>query len=355
MESISSCGVTANTSPNEVGYTEALRRTEEQVARFVGKPAAIIMSQGFATNSTTLPALVGRGCLILSDELNHSSLVCGARLSGAEIRSVRHNDTVHLEKVLRDAIVQGQPRTRKPWRKILLVVEGLYSMEGTMPQLVRLIELKRKYKFYIYLDEAHSIGALGPRGRGTCDHLGVDPSDIDIMMGTFTKSFGAAGGYIAGSQELIDRLRITNHSSVYGEVMSVPVLQQVASSMAVISGELPDSPVAAAALEDGRRRLIQLAFNSQYFFSELQARGFTLIGDAGSPVVPMMIYHTSKILAFSRECLREGLAVVVVGHPATPLMRDRARFCLSAAHTKADLDFAIEKIDEIGTRLLLKS
>ncbi len=154
------------------------------------------ISMGFATNSTALPALVGKGCLILSDELNHASLVFGARLSGASIRVFKHNDAVSLEAALRDAIAQGQPRTHRPWRKVLVVVEGLYSMEGSIYDLPAVMRLKEQYKFYLYVDEAHSIGALGKRGRGVCEYHGIDPRKVDILMGTFTKSFGAAGGCV---------------------------------------------------------------------------------------------------------------------------------------------------------------
>lgn len=106
---------------------------------------------------------------------------------------------VQLEKVLREAVIQGQPRTHRPWRKILIIVEGVYSMEGSIVNLPEVVALKKKYKAYLYLDEAHSIGAMGPNGRGVTDYYGIDPADIDIMMGTFTKSFGSSGGYIAAS------------------------------------------------------------------------------------------------------------------------------------------------------------
>ncbi|KAI9298822.1 PLP-dependent transferase [Neoconidiobolus thromboides FSU 785] len=347
IECVKQNGITSNTTRNEVGLCQFLLETEKMLASFVGKEDAIIQSQGFSTNSTTIPILVGKGSLIISDELNHCSIVTGARLSGANIRTFKHNDVVDLEATLRFSISQGQPRTHRPWKKILLIIEGIYSMEGSIPILQEIIQLKQKYKFYIYLDEAHSIGALGPRGRGTCDYLGVDPAHIDVMMGTFTKSFGAAGGYIAGSKELIDKVRITNHNSIYAEPMQIPVLQQVNSSMRVIMG-LQGGDL-------GQRKLEQLAFNSRYFFSELKAMGFTVTGNGDSPVIPLMLFHPSKIAAFSRECLNRGLAVVVVTYPATPLITGRVRFCLSASHTKEDLDKALAIVSDVGDRLLLKN
>jgi serine palmitoyltransferase len=121
-------------------------KAEQLVAQFLNQEDALLVSMGFATNSTTLPALVSKGCLIISDELNHASLVCGARISGASIKVFKHNDPKDLEKVLRESIIQGQPRTHRPWKKILVVVEGLYSMEGTICNLPPILELKKKYK-----------------------------------------------------------------------------------------------------------------------------------------------------------------------------------------------------------------
>lgn len=155
---------------------------------------------GFATNSLNLPAILSPGCLVVSDEKNHASIILGLRLSGATIRVFKHNDMVDLEKVLKNAIFNGQPKTKAPWKKILIIVEGVFSMEGSIVKLPEVIALKKKYKAYMYLDEAHSVGAMGPNGGGVVDYFGVNPNDIDILMGTFTKSFGSSGGYIAGSK-----------------------------------------------------------------------------------------------------------------------------------------------------------
>ena len=237
-EAIKKYGVSTGSSRSEVGTNNLHLKTEKLVAEFLGQEDAIIVSMGFATNSTCLPAFVGKGCLIISDELNHSSLVFGSRLSGAAIKIFKHNNWQDLELVLREAIAQGQNRTHRPWKKILVVVEGLYSMEGNIVCLPEILELKKKYRFYLYLDEAHSIGALGPNGRGVCDYYGVDPNDVDLLMGTFTKSFGAAGGYIAGKKTIIDSLRLHSHSSVYAESISIPVIEQIYTSMKIIMGAI---------------------------------------------------------------------------------------------------------------------
>lgn len=139
-----------------------------------------------------------------------------------------------LRLLLEEVISQGQPRTHRPWKKILVIVKGLYSMEGTIVNLPGIIQLKSEYKFHLYVDEAHSIGALGDCGGGVCDFFGIDPAKIDILMGTFTKSFGSAGGYIAADKSIIDHLKLNNHAYVYAESVSVPVAQQVITSMSII-------------------------------------------------------------------------------------------------------------------------
>ncbi|RYP15076.1 hypothetical protein DL766_009501 [Monosporascus sp. MC13-8B] len=330
----------------DAGTSDLVNDVERDIAAFVGKPAAMVFSMGFVTNSSTFPALVSKGCLIISDELNHASIRIGARLSGAVIRSFRHNDMVDLEKKLREAIAQGQPRTHRPWKKILVAVEGLYSMEGTMVDLPGVLALKDIYKFHLYVDEAHSIGALGPRGRGVCDYFGIDPSRVDILMGTLTKSFGANGGYVAGEKHIIDKLRSTNAAVMLGESPTPAVLTQIQSSLRLINGELIPG--------QGEERLQRIAFNSRYLRLGLKRLGYIVYGHDDSPIIPIMLYNPAKIPAFSHEMLKRKISVVVVGYPATPLITSRARFCVSAAHNKEDMDRLLAACDEVGDILQLK-
>ncbi|XP_052768715.1 serine palmitoyltransferase 2-like isoform X1 [Mya arenaria] len=339
-------GITAGGSRQELGYLDIHRELDTLVAQYLGTEAAITVPMGFATNSMNMPCLVSKGCLLFSDELNHASLVLGSRLTGATIKTYKHNDMEDLEKKLKHAVVQGQPRTHRPWKKILIVVEGVYSMEGSVVCLPEVLRLKKKYKAYIYLDEAHSVGAMGPQGRGVVDYFGIDPKDIDIMMGTFTKSFGSAGGYIAGSKKLINHLRCNSHASMYSPTMPPPVAQQVITSMRIIMG-LDGSG-------EGERRIQQLKDNCRYFRRRLHEMGFIIYGNKDSPVVPLLLFMPAKIACFSRECLKRGLGIVVVGFPATPIIESRARFCLSAAHTQEMVDKALDIIDEVGTLLKLK-
>lgn len=287
IKTLKTCSVGIGSTRAEAGTLDMHLELEKLVARFVGKEEAMIFNMGFATNALMISAFVGKGCLIISDELNHASLVYGSRLSQATIQRFQHNDPENLEKVLRDAISQGQPRTHRPWKKIVVIVEGLYSMEGSIVRLPEILALKPKYKFYLFVDEAHSIGALGPNGKGVCDFFGVSPSDVDVLMGTFTKSFGAAGGYIAGSSELISHFKSHGFGHVYTEPMPPPVVQQVITSMKIILGE--------DGSDEGQRRLKAIFDNSVYFMRELRKMGFVIYGDEGSPIIPLLLFQPGKI------------------------------------------------------------
>jgi len=358
-ESIRRYGVAGAAARHDAGTLDLHQQAERLTARFMGTESSMIVSMGFATNSTTIPAFVEKGCLVISDEFNHASIRFGVRLSGASVRPFKHNDVNALEELLRDCISQGQPRTHRPWKKIVVVVEGLFSMEGTLVNLPAILELKRRYKFYLYVDEAHSVGAMGPNGRGVCDYFGIDPREIDILMGTFTKSFGAAGGYIAGSKEIIDRLRIRSHAMCYAEAMSPPVLTQIIASMSAIMGIAPplaapfdlDDDVSSDSVSvwsrhlsfgpapskelpswlslpsnmangtEGRERLRRLAFNSRYLSSGLRKLGFIVYGHRDSPIIPLLLYNPGKMGMFSRMMLnrlgpdKTPIAVVIVAYP----------------------------------------
>lgn len=345
-ESIKSYGLAACSSRREIGTNPLHMELEQLTARFLGVEDSIVFGMGFATNSLNIPTLISPGCLVVSDEKNHASIILGLRLSGAITKVFNHNSMKDLERVLQDSIAAGQPKTGKPWKKILIFVEGVFSMEGSIVKLPEIVALKKKYKAYIYLDEAHSIGATGPSGRGVLDFYGVDPNDIDILMGTFTKSFGSAGGYIAGSKKLINFLRVHSHAHCYASAMSPPVTQQILTSMKIIMG--------LDVSNEGSKRIDQLARNTRYFRKRLAQIGVITYGHEDSPVVPMLVYLFSKIGAVVRTLTSRNIAVVGVGFPATPIMEGRIRFCLSAAHTKEQLDYALSVIDEISDTLGLK-
>lgn len=323
----------------DIGTNRINALLEKEMAEFLHKEDCMVFPMGFGTNSCNIPILMDESCLILSDELNHTSLVYGSRMAEATVRKFSHNNMKDLEIQLRNNIAQGQPTTYKAWRKIFVVVEGLYSMEGTILKLKEIVELKKKYKFYLFVDEAHSIGALGKTGRGICEYTGVSFDDVDILMGTFTKSFGSSGGYIASSKDLINNLRYYSDFSLYGEQIAPGVAQQTLSCLRMINSAA------------GRELAGNLNRNTLYFREKLTDLGYILFGDKNSPVVPLMIFNPGKIAEFSRMCLERKLAVVVVGYPATPVISSRVRFCLSASFTLEDLDFMIEIIDYVGKSL----
>merc|ERR1711871_1125761 len=267
-------------------------------------------------------------------------------MGGAKISVFLHNDVKHLESTLRRAIVDGQPGTGRAWRKVLVMVEGIYSMEGEICNLKGVAKVTKKYGAYLYVDEAHSIGALGDTGRGVCEYCGVVPADVDIMMGTFTKSFGAMGGYIAGSPEFVEHLRAESNGSLYSNAMSPTVCQQIITALNVISG--------ADGTDLGQRKLRAIRDNSNYFRQGLLDLGLEVFGDWNSPIMPIMLYNPAKIAAFSRECFKRGLAVVVVGFPATSGVLSRVRFCISAGHSREDLLDAVKKINEVSQLLCIK-
>lgn len=346
IETLKNYGVAGCSSRLELGNMSIHADLEKLTAKFLGTEDAIVFGMGFATNSLNLPSLLCKESLVLSDEKNHASLILGLRLSGASIQVFKHNNTNHLEKCLKKAIISGQPKSGKPWKKILIVVEGIYSMEGSIVHLPDIIRLKKKYKAYLYLDEAHSTGAMGKKGRGVCDYYGIDPKEVDILMGTFTKSFGSAGGYIAGTKRLINYVRSFGHAHTYAIAMSPPIAQQIFTSMSIIMGE--------DGTDAGEKRIRQLARNTKYFRRRLHQMGVIIYGNEDSPVVPMLVYLFSKIGAVVRTLTTRNIATVGVGFPATPLMEGRIRFCLSAAHTKEQLDYVLENIEYIADLLGLR-
>lgn len=330
--------VSMTASRSDLGGNILHEELETTVANYLGKEAAVVFSMGYGVNATTIPALMGPETLIISDSLNHTSIVNGSRASRGMIRVFQHNTPAHLEQVLREAITHGQPRHHRPWKKILVMVEGIYSMEGVVCRLKEVVRICKKYKAYIYVDEAHSVGALGNTGRGVCEYSGVDPKDIDILMGTFTKSFSGMGGYIAASRQIINHLKANCSGLLYHTSMSPIVTQQIIRALNVIMGK--DGTTV------GVEKIANLAANSNYVRKSLLDMGMHVYGDYDSPIIPFLIYCPSKVGAFSRECLKRGVAVVVVGFPATDVMLSRARICVSANLSREDLDQALSIIKE---------
>ncbi|KAI6189985.1 Aminotransferase domain containing protein [Aphelenchoides bicaudatus] len=335
----------------ESEYFQPQRELEKKVSRFLGTEEALCFPNGFGINTVVLPNLADKNTLVMSDQLNHSSLLVGMRASGAKIVIFNHNGTFNLinlthaifvemndlEAKLRQALCADFSSKTPTIKKILIVVEGIYSMEGTILNLPRLLEVKQKYNAYLFIDEAHSIGALGGTGRGITDYWGCDPQQIDVLMGTFTKSFGAAGGYIAGRKHIIDFLRQKSPSRFYASALAPPLISQAIASMEIMMGE-----------EMGRERNEKLIENVRYFRQKLSKLGFLVYGHEDTAIISVLTFYMTKSVCFGREALKRGVAVCCVGFPATPLNKSRVRFCISSQHTKEQMDEAIRIADICG-------
>ncbi|BFU21150.1 serine palmitoyltransferase putative [Entamoeba histolytica] len=329
-------GSSCNGFAAERGISEEQKKLEGMLAEFLHKEAAVVVPMGFATNSTLIPILVGKGDVVFSDALNHSSIITGIKSANAEVRVFKHNDMTDFKAKLEDLKIHGMKNGQQP-KKVMVVVEGLYSMEGEFCPLKEIIALKKAYGFYLYIDEAHSIGALGSTGRGIVEHLGCNFDDVDILMGTFSKSFAAAGGYIASDKSTIQLLKSNCYSYVYGSPMSPVVAQQIISSLNMMK------------TEEGQKRIAQLRKSSINFRRRLIEAGCHVLGDTDSPVIPVMLYHAGKVKDVSRGYLKRGIAVVGVGAPACPITACRVRFCISAAHTDEDIEKAFKATIECLT------
>lgn len=327
----------------DIGVHKKVRKLEKIMAEYLYQEDCITFSMGYGTNTSNIPALIDPGTLVYSDELNHASIITGIKMSKGTVRVFRHNDMVDLERRLVFDISQGQPITHRSWKKIIVILEGIYSMEGTILNLIDLIKLKKKYKFYIFIDEAHSIGAIGKTGRGICEYHSVDFSEIDILMGTFTKSFAGMGGYIAGKKNLIDHLRIYSDFSRYGEQMTPLVATQILESLKIIKNT-----------ERGRVKLLKLQRNVKLMRDGLKKLNLFVLGDSDSPVIPIIISNPGKLCEVSRLCREEGIGIVIVGYPAAPILYGRIRLCMSSADKKKDIQRTLEVLKKSSDLLGLQ-
>lgn len=346
FETLDKFGLTSSSSQNEYGYTKKIKELENEMSKFLRKEDCIVVGMGFATNSLIIPCLLDEGTLVISDELNHNSIITGIRNSKAKIKVFRHNDFEQLEEILRVSIVKGRKHKNGfrslDWKKIIVFVEGIYSMEGEIVNLPKLIQLKEKYKFYLYMDEAHSIGALGDNGAGVCDFYGIDTNKVDVMMGTFTKSFCSVGGYIAGDKILIDYIRKKSFSYIYANSMNALCAEQVIQCLKIIKKD------------EGKKQIMKLKENSKFFKKKLEHMGFEVVGSDASPIICVMIYLPTLIEYLTQTAIEKGVALVAVGAPATKLIECRLRMCINASHTKKQLKKALLVLDELGDTALIK-
>ncbi|KAG7382078.1 hypothetical protein PHYPSEUDO_005344 [Phytophthora pseudosyringae] len=309
-------GTTMSSSPI-VGQTQLNVDLEKALCTFFNAEASILFVGGWVSNVTTIDALVSKGDLILCDALNHDSCVNGQRLSGATILPFPHNDTKALERML--------SKLRTKYRRVLIVIEGVYSMDGDIPDVHEMIRIKKKYKALLFIDEAHSFGTMGATGRGICEHFNVDQKDIDVRMGTMSKALGSVGGFILGSQTLTKYLK----HCAGGFVFSVG-LAPACGSAALKSVQL---------MTEGPSRTLTLQERSKHFYDLCKEHKIPMGENTfrGAPVVVVMIGSTIATAKASEFLGQHNINVKPIVYPAVEEGKCRLRFFISALHTPKQL------------------
>ncbi|MBN2601613.1 MAG: aminotransferase class I/II-fold pyridoxal phosphate-dependent enzyme [Candidatus Marinimicrobia bacterium] len=299
---------------------------EQELAEFVGKDAALIFSTGFMVNLGTISTLLSTKDTVIIDRLDHASIIDGCRLSGATIRRYQHNDLAELRKILESLPAD----TGK-----LLVVDGIFSMEGDIASLPDICKIVQEFDVRLMVDDAHSIGVLGPNGNGTAAHFGVT-NQVDLIMGTFSKSFGAVGGFIAGNPEVIDYIKHKCRSMIFTASLPPSVVASTRAALDIIKSE-----------PERRQRLWEIG---DYMRGEYQKMGFNT-GTSETPVIPVIIGDNMKTFLFWKTLFEEGVYTNAVIYPAVPGDSARLRTSYIATHTQEQLDFVLEKFYTIGKNL----
>ena len=300
---------------------------EKKLAAFKGAEAAIVVQSGFCANLSAIPPLVGKDDLIFSDELNHASIIDGCRLSRAEIIRYAHCDVKDLEAKLKEYAGRN---CRK-----LIVTDGVFSMDGDIAPLPEIVDLADKYGVMVMVDDAHGEGVLGRGGRGIVDHFGL-ADRVDVEVGTLSKAFGVVGGFVAGSASLVEYLRQKARPNLFSSALTVP---DVAANIAAVD-----------ILEESDDLVKKLWENGNYLKQSLKERGFD-IGRSQTPITPVMVGDANKAKEFSLKLFDEGIFIQSIAYPTVPLGKARLRAMVSAAHSKEDLDFAVDKFAKVGKAL----
>lgn len=319
IEAIGHYGVSASASRLVSGERPPHRELEASLAALYGVDDAIVLVSGHATNVTTISTLLGPRDLIVHDRLIHNSVYEGARLSGAQRRAVAHNDWRAVDALL--------ARERGRFEKVLIVVEGVYSMDGDIAPLDKLVEIKKKHKALLMVDEAHALGVLGRTGRGSVEHFDLAPGDVDVWMGTTSKTLCGCGGFIAGCFELIELMKLT----APGFVFSVGMPPAVAAASTAALNVMLAEPERVAALQA----------NGRHFVEAAKAAGLEVGRSAGYSVVPIMVGGSALAARLSTALGKRGLNVQPITYPAVEEGEARLRFFVSSAHTADQIGRAV--------------
>ncbi len=300
------------------------RELERELANFIGVEDSIIMVGGHATNVTTIGHLFGNDDLIIYDSLSHNSILQGCFLSGASLVAFPHNDLEALEKILSDR--------RHRYQRVLIAIEGVYSTDGDIANLPPVIKLKQKYKTLLMVDEAHSIGTIGKTGRGISEYYDINPNDIDLWMGTLSKSFASCGGYIAGSSALVEYLKYTAPGFVFSVGMSPP---NAAASLAAVR-----------VLKIEPQRAITLQARAKLFLKLAKEQGLNTGMSQDSPVIPIIVGDSLKSIQISQNLFKRGINVPFMIYPSVPQNGARLRFFITCNHTVEQIRLTIRILAE---------
>jgi glycine C-acetyltransferase len=329
IEAVRKLGVGAGAVRTIAGTMKSHMDLEEQIARFKNVEACVVFQSGFTANAGTVSAILGKDDLIVSDELNHASIIDGARLSKATIKVFKHKDVQDCERILQEhASFQG---------KKLIISDGVFSMDGDIAPLPALCDLAEKYGCIMMVDDAHASGVLGRNGRGSVDHLNCH-GRVHIQVGTLSKAIGAMGGYVCGSRDLIDYLYLRARPFLFST--SHPPAT-VAACQAAFT--LLDSP-------EGEKLVKKLWANTKFFKKELKKRGFEFKASE-TPIIPIHVGDAAKAFEFSRRVFEAGVFAPAVGYPTVAEGKARLRAIVSAAHKREHLQKAADMLAEVGKPL----
>ena len=305
---------------------------EEKIARFKNVEACVVFQSGFTANAGTVSSILGKEDFILSDELNHASIIDGARLSRAKIKVFRHKDVAHCEELL-------QELANEPGHK-LVITDGVFSMDGDIGPVDKLAALAEKYGAIMMVDDAHASGVLGRNGRGSVDHFNAH-GKVDVQVGTLSKAIGALGGYVCGSRDLIDYLCHRARPFLFSTSHPPSVAATCIAAFDI--------------LEQEPERIERLWANTRYFQGELRLAGFNVGGvttpATETPITPVIIGDGRKTMEFSRALFDEGVLGTGIAFPTVPEGKARIRLMLTSEHTKKQLDQALEIIERVAKRV----
>ncbi len=311
------------------GTTILHKKLEESLAQFKKAEDVITFQSGFNANIATIPALVRESDTIFSDELNHASIIDGARLSKAEVIRYNHLDTKDLETK-----VSGQ-RLKTKDQRLLIITDGVFSMNGDIAPLPEIQKIAEKYECMLMVDDAHGEGVLGTNGRGIVDHFGLH-GKVDIEVGTLSKAFGVVGGFVAGKKIITDWLRQKARPFLFSSAMTIPDVAACIKAVEI--------------LERSDEKVKNLWVNTKYFKEKLSELGFD-IGKSETPIIPIMLGDAKLSKGFSKELFEQGIFAMAIGYPTVPEGQARIRVIISSSHSKEDLDIAIGVFKSVGKLL----